>query len=205
VTAPEPGGGAATYTTTHLAHEPFTLVLRVESSSDAPKPVTVRVFLAHGDHVTERRMWIELDKFERELAPGVNVLAQPDARSSVIKRKGVRAPGAQDAGASSTDPWCDCGWPYTLLLPGGASTAEGTRFALAVVLTDFERDHEPASRRTCASMSFCGARQDYPDRRRMGYPFDRPFAEPIPQALAAHPSAALREIAIRCETERPSV
>jgi tyrosinase len=203
VTAPVPGGATETYTTTHLTHEPYTLALRVENPRDAPQPVTVRVFLAHADHADRRRMWMELDKFERTLAPGVNVIAQPDARSSVVKRKGVTAPGADRAGQGSTDPWCDCGWPYTLLLPSGASSEAGTPFVLAVVLTDYEQDREPASQRTCASMSFCGARQDYPDRRRMGHPFDRRFERPIPEVLAAHPAAALRPLAIRCETARP--
>jgi hypothetical protein len=78
------------------------------------------------------------------LLPGVNVVGRPDARSSVIKRKAVRAPGAEDHEEPSTDPWCDCGWPYTLLLPSGASTPEGTPFTLAVALTDYAgKSQEP--------------------------------------------------------------
>ena len=49
-------------------------------------------------------------------------------------------------------------------------------FVLMVMVTDagydrVEDDH------ACGSMSFCGVRDRYPDRRNMGYPFDRPFGD----------------------------
>jgi hypothetical protein len=122
----------------------------------------------------------------------------------VIKRKGVRAPGTEDPEEPTTDPWCDCGWPYTLLLPSGASTPEGTPFTLAVVLTDYAHDREPDHTRTCGSMSFCGARQNYPDRRRMGYPFDRPFkSRTIAETIRRQPSMTSIDLTIRCENDRP--
>jgi hypothetical protein len=65
-------------------------------------------------------------------------------------------------------------------------------------------DHagEPGS---CGSMSYCGARQRFPDRREMGYPFYRPFPNGVLATLAAMPNVALRDVAIRCETtERPA-
>ncbi|MBV8695459.1 MAG: hypothetical protein JO125_06830 [Chloroflexi bacterium] len=48
-------------------------------------------------------------------------------------------------------------------------------------------------------MSFCGARDRYPDTRSMGYPFDRPFPadQSIAQALAARPTIATRDITIK--------
>jgi hypothetical protein len=37
----------------------------------------------------------------------------------------------------------------------------------------------------CGSMSFCGVKDaDYPDKRPMGYPFDRPFSGKVSDALA---------------------
>lgn len=186
------------YWTTHLTHRPFGLFLRVAAS--AAQHVTVRVFLAHAELAEDRRMWIELDKFDHQLVAGVNLIGRPDALSSVIKRKGVDAPGA--APPVSGDTWCDCGWPYSLLLPSGASSEQGTPFKLAVVLTDWESDHagEPGS---CGSMSYCGSRQSYPDLREMGYPFDRPFPDGVLATLAAQPNVALRDLTIRCENERP--
>jgi hypothetical protein len=189
------------YWTTHLAHEPFGLFLRVEAA--AAQHVTVRVFMAHEELVEDRRMWIELDKFDQQLAAGVNLIGRPDALSAVIKRKDVHAPGAVASG-NGGDTWCDCGWPYGLLLPSGASTADGTAFKLAVILTDWESDHAgtPSS---CGSMSYCGARQRYPDLREMGYPFHRPFPNGVLQTLSGLPNVALRDLTVRCETaERPA-
>ena len=166
--------------------------------------MTVRTFLAHAALAEDRRAWIELDKLEATLAPGVNVLGRPDARSSVIKRRGVTAPGAEVLAADAADQWCDCGWPYSLLLPSGASDAQGTSFKLMVAVTDHEQDREPDHVRTCGSMSYCGALENYPDRRRMGYPFDRPFAEgTIAETIVAAPSLSVADLTIRCETERP--
>lgn len=70
------------------------------------------------------------------------------------------------------------------------------------MLTDWETDHagEP---RSCGSMSYCGSRQEYPDRREMGYPFHRPFVEDLVDTLAAQPNVAIRELTIRCENPRP--
>jgi hypothetical protein len=197
VTAPIPGS-EETYWTTHLTHRPFALFIRVEAVE--PQHVTVRVFLAHEDMADDRRMWIELDKFDRQLDQGVNVIGRPDALSSVIKRTGVNAPGSTPPGAE--DGWCDCGWPYTLLIPSGASTPAGTRFKLMVALTDWESDHagEPHS---CGSMSYCGARREYPDRREMGYPLHRPFGGDLVESLSAQSSIAIRDVTIRCRNRRP--
>ncbi len=188
----------------HLEHEPFTAFLRVENPRASVQDVTVRLFLCHAEHVEERRMWIELDKFRATLAPGVNVVAQPDARSSVIKRRGLEAPGA----VGPADSWdevayCDCGWPYTLLLPSGASNAAGTEFVLMAALTDWDWDRANDEARTCGSMSFCGAQDKYPDLQAMGYPFNRPFAGGLVSAIDAAPSMTRRDLTIRCENPAP--
>jgi tyrosinase len=187
----------------HLTHEPFVSFVRVENLKQDRQDVTVRLFLAHADLAEDRRLWIELDKFRATLDPGSNLLARPDARSSVVKRKGLRVPGAEAHAGQSTDVWCDCGWPYTLLLPSGASTAKGTPFKLMVAVTDWNEDRvgEPD---TCGSMSFCGARNQYPDARRMGYPFERKFDDSIAATIAAVPSMTMRDLRIRCTTVRPS-
>jgi hypothetical protein len=198
VTSPIPGGEDESYWTTHLVHRPFGLFLRLES--EAAQRVTVRVFIALAELANDRRMWIELDKFDRELEAGVNLTGRPDALSSVIKRKGVDAPGAVSPG--NGDAWCDCGWPYSLLLPSGESSTEGSDFKLAVIVTDWDSDHagEPGS---CGSMSYCGSRERYPDRREMGYPFHRPFPNGALDTLATQPNVAIRDVRIRCENQRP--
>src|SRR5262249_25084052 len=95
--------------------------------------------------------------------------------------------------------YCDCGWPYHLLVPRG--TAAGMPFRLLVILTDWLIDRVGADS-TCGSLSFCGARNsDYPDTRPMGYPLDRPLAngQTIVQ-LAADPgrlNIAARDLVIQ--------
>ena len=37
----------------------------------------------------------------------------------------------------------------------------------------------------------------------MGYPFNRPFPDGVPETLAAQPNVAMRDLAIRCENQRP--
>ena len=71
-----------------------------------------------------------------------------------------------------------------------------------VAVTDWSKDHlgEPE---TCGSMSFCGARNEYPDERPMGYPFDRPIDGYIRSAIRDEPSMAMRDLSIRCTTPRP--
>jgi hypothetical protein len=193
----------------HLKHEEVVYFLRLQNTRQAPQDVTVRLFLAHEQHAEERRMWIELDKFVAALKPGPNLVARPDARSAVVKRKGLARQGVRGAAPDpaqqpgETTVWCDCGWPYTLLLPSGASTSEGTRFKLMACVTDHASD-QLGRPQTCGSMSFCGARGEYPDRRTMGYPFDRPFAGTIEDAIAGHASMAMRDVQIRCATQRPA-
>ncbi len=90
--------------------------------------------------------------------------------------------------------YCTCGWPYNLLVPRG--TAEGMPFRLAVVCSDWEIDRAGGDE-SCGSLSFCGARDSYPDRRDMGYPFDRPFTDPIRDTILANAHMAFRDITIQ--------
>jgi tyrosinase len=186
-----------------LTHEPFTVALRLRNRKNVDQAVTIRLFVAHAELADDRRRWIELDKFKATLAPGDNVIAQPDARSSVIKRKGVTAPGAQPLHAG-VSPWCDCGWPYSLLLPSGASDPGGTPFRLMAAVTAWSQD-TANNADTCTSMSFCGSEQFYPDKRNMGYPFDRRFPQAgVVATIEAQPSMTVRDLTIRCENARPT-
>lgn len=103
-------------------------------------------------------------------------------------------PAAIDA--ADEQNYCTCGWPYNLLLPRG--TTDGMAFRLLVVCTDHAVDQTPSDdERPCGSMSFCGARDQYPDLRPMGYPFDRPFPLGVTTALAGHPHIATTGITIQ--------
>jgi len=182
-----------------LTHEPFAYFLRVENTSSEPVSVTLRIFLVPAALDTDRRAWMEMDKFLVDLAPGKQVIFRPDTESSIVKRPVEKSPAAVIPG--DTDPeersYCDCGWPYTLLLPRG--DPDGMPFRLLVLATDAAIDAvEPPER--CGSMSYCGAVDRYPDARDMGYPFSRPFgASPssISNRIVALHSAAGRTVKIR--------
>ena len=71
-------------------------------------------------------------------------------------------------------------------------------FRLFALITDGEIDNVPGPEH-CGSMSFCGAREEYPDQRSMGYPFDRGFSGAnFVETFANEPSASSRRLLIRC-------
>jgi hypothetical protein len=112
-------------------------------------------------------------------------------------------PPADDADTATIDQtveanYCTCGWPYNLLLPRG--TTAGMPFRLIVVCSDLAID-QVGGDEGCGSLSFCGARDQYPDRRRMGYPFDQPFADAIPDVVMANASMAFRDFTIRRQAD----
>lgn len=181
-TIPLPGGG--TGTKPYLDQEEFCYFLRFENTSDQPQKVTVRIFLAAKDFVDERRLWIEMDKFAHSLTPKQkSVVFRPGKLSAVVRKPARRPPDPPPQPHPGEDPnYCDCGWPYHLLLPRG--TTAGMDFRLMVMVTDHQADLVGAEKK-CGSMSFCGVKDaDYPDKRPMGYPFDRPFAGKVSDALA---------------------
>lgn len=184
-----------------LSHEPFTYFIRVENTSAQRLDVTARIFMVPSATAQDRRAWIEMDKFTSTLQPHERaVLCRSDRDSSVIKRPAETSPVAIDSRPASAEPsYCDCGWPYTLLLPRGM-TSPGMQFRLMVVFTDATTDRV-AQPGPCGSMSFCGARDRYPDTREMGYPFARPFAgtpaTAIRDFILGLPSAAARTVTIR--------
>lgn len=64
-----------------------------------------------------------------------------------------------------------------MLLPKG--NAAGAQYNIFVMLTDYDIDRvdQPDTQNPCNdAASFCGLKdQKYPDKRAMGFPFDRPF------------------------------
>jgi hypothetical protein len=185
----------------YLTHEPFSYFVRIANTAASLVTVTVRIFLAPADQAADRRSWMEMDKFLVELpAREKHVVYRPDTESSIVKRPKETSPAAVTEGGSGPDEdsYCDCGWPYTLLIPAGKP--EGMPFCLLVLCTDAVIDRV-VHQGHCGSMSYCGAVDRYPDSRDMGYPFSRPFDGPaetaIQERILALDSAAARTVTIR--------
>ena len=116
-------------------------------------------------------------------------------------RRGRAKTGATPCGSAAVLPpggidvnYCDCGWPYHLLLPRGL--AAGMPCRVLVMLTDRQADLGGAREKVRIDELLRRARRVYPDQRRMGYPFDRPFALPVTESLKGHAHIATREIKI---------
>jgi tyrosinase len=186
----------------YLDQKEFVYYLRLENKSSTSQDVTVRIFLVPQQSAKERRFWIEMDKFRQTLSAGQKkVVFRPAWESSVIRKPAAKPPRFLPIRRKGEMPgdqatYCDCGWPYNLLLPKG--TAAGMGFRFLVMLTDWTKDQVPANS-SCGSLSFCGSKQNYPDDRPMGYPFDRPFTggKDIAQTIAAQPNMATRDIIIQ--------
>ncbi|MDQ4100774.1 MAG: hypothetical protein M3115_01115, partial [Thermoproteota archaeon] len=187
-----------TTTITYLDQKEFSYFIRVENMLDRPKDVTVRIFLVPKSEAEDRRMWIEMDKFRHKLGPLQRaVIFRPAYNSAVIRKPGTKPPKPiEKAGTESGANYCNCGWPYNLLVPRG--THDGMPFRLMVMFTDWDKD-KVGEDTTCGSMSFCGARDSYPDSRGMGYPFDRPFpqGQSIADTIKENSNMAARDIKVR--------
>jgi tyrosinase len=186
----------------HGDHEPFLWRLHAENPGAAERKVTVRIFLAPADAAEDRRAWIEMDKFEHALAPGTNEIERPGSLASPVRKPAERPPVLVQGPANTPhEQYCRCGWPYHLLLPRG--TVAGMPFRVLVMLTDWDKDKVSGDDH-CGSMSFCGARDRYPDKREMGYPFSRPIPGGIAATLEALPSVHARDLTIRHDPRPPA-
>lgn len=206
----DPGRSEPPHPVRYLDQEPFVYFLRVENMAQQDTAVTLRIFLVAQEAASDRRLWIEMDKFKQELKANERaVICRPASLSSVIRKPAYKPPQAEQppdeppADSMQQDAqlepnYCDCGWPYNLLVPRGRP--EGMGFRLLVMATDWNLDHVPEDTH-CGSMSYCGARDTYPDQRAMGYPFDRPFPDAqgrsIPEVIAGQRNMASRDITIR--------
>ncbi|GFY67427.1 hemocyanin C chain [Trichonephila inaurata madagascariensis] len=120
---------------------------------------------------------IELDNFHVELKPGTNTVERRSIDSSVTLSKQptlkelLQGKGTDRRG----DEYCSCGWPDHLLIPKGDSS--GMKFHLFAIFTNYFEDTVNDHGRTneCVdAVSYCGAKdQLYPDKRAMGFPWDR--------------------------------
>ncbi len=101
-----------------LDHEEFHYFFRLENLLPREQEVTVRIFLVADAFAEERRLWLEMDRFDHTLRPSERAVLFRPARSASVVREG---------------------WPANLLLPRGRP--EGMLFRLMVLLTRPEREH----------------------------------------------------------------
>jgi tyrosinase len=187
----------------YLSHDDFYYFLRVENLANQPQTVTVRIFLAPETMAEDRSSWIEMDKFLYRLKGAERaVIFRPAELSSVVRKPALKPEDLALRSERKPSPkalkqsWCDCGWPYTLLLPRG--TAKGRQFRLFVMFSDGEDLSMPEHPENCTSISYCGLQDEkYPDKREMGYPFNRPWGHSISSTIARRDNMAARTITIR--------
>ncbi|XP_058983168.1 phenoloxidase 2 [Musca domestica] len=184
-------------TFTHLQHAPFKYVIDVTNNRNMPLRGTCRIFLCpqsdeRGTPLNlneQRQLAIELDKFKVTLEPGVNHIQQISTKSSVTipYERTFRPIGTNNQPKDQEElrefQFCGCGWPEHLLIPKGK--AEGMHFDLFVMISDMigdAVDQPEVPESLCNdSSSFCGLKDKlYPDKRSMGYPFDRRFTRETP-------------------------
>lgn len=106
-----------------------------------------------------------------------------------------------EAMSRSRFEFCGCGWPQHMLLPKGSE--QGVTYDVFVMVSDYAGDSVDDvynENDVCDdSSSFCGIRNKrYPDRRGMGFPFDRRSSATSLQNFASLSSnMRLGEVTIR--------
>ncbi|XP_017467198.1 PREDICTED: phenoloxidase 2-like [Rhagoletis zephyria] len=200
---------------THLQHTPFTYTININNEGGAQRFGTVRIFLGpktdeRGQGMLfkdQRLLMIELDKFVVSLNPGQNTVRRRSTESSVTIPfdRTFRNLDATRPAAGSADElefnFCGCGWPNHMLIPKGLP--EGLRCELFVMVSNYDQDRiEQQLVGTCSdAASYCGVRDRlYPDRRAMGYPFDRlsrPGADRLVNFLT--PNMSIVDVVVRHE------
>ncbi|XP_075983485.1 prophenoloxidase 2 [Anticarsia gemmatalis] len=178
---------------THLQHDEFNYVIEVNNTTGQSAMGTVRIFLAptlddKGAALSleaQRRLMVELDKFTTPLKPGNNTVRRRSLDSSVTIpyertfRNQTARPGDPGSTAAEEFDFCGCGWPHHMLIPKG--TQQGYPVVLFVMISNWNEDRiEQDLVGACNdAASYCGIRdRKYPDRRAMGFPFDRPLSAP---------------------------
>ncbi|XP_013143797.1 PREDICTED: phenoloxidase subunit 1-like [Papilio polytes] len=196
---------------THLQHDEFVYVIDVNNTLGQAATGTVRIFMAptvdeNGAPLPfedQRRLMIELDKFTQPLNAGTNTIRRRSVESSVtipyertFRDQSARPGSAGSAQAAQFD-FCGCGWPHHMLIPKG--TPQGYPVVLFAMVTNWDEDKiDQDLVGTCNdAAAYCGIRDRlYPDRRPMGFPFDRPAPAAILQDFLK-PNMAVRQCSIR--------
>ncbi|XP_050296602.1 phenoloxidase 1-like [Anthonomus grandis grandis] len=170
---------------THLQNINFTYTIKVNSNSS--RQGTCRIFLApkfdeQGNPWLlrdQKAMFIELDKFKVNLKQGENSIVRQSTDSSVTipferTYRDLDTSSPVNQQAVSQFNFCGCGWPQNMLIPKG--TAEGFVCQLFIMISNINDDaiNQDITGQCNDADSYCGIKdKKFPDRRSMGYPFDR--------------------------------
>lgn len=135
---------------------------------------------------------------------GQNTLTRSSTDSSVtipfersFRNLDFRRPQGGDALAQFN--FCGCGWPQHMLIPKG--TPQGYPCQLFVMISNYDDDRiDQTIDGVCNDAgSYCGIKDKlYPDRRSMGYPFDRvarPGVDTLQQFLT--PNMRVQDVSIK--------
>lgn len=171
---------------THLQHQPFNYTINVNNAG-AARQGTCRIFIApavdeRGNpwlFQDQRTLFIELDRFVVNLRPGQNTITRRSDQSAVtipFERtfRNLEANRPQGGDALEQFNFCGCGWPQHMLICKGS--VEGMQCQLFVMISNIadDRVNQDTNVPCNDASSFCGIKDRlYPDRRSMGYPFDR--------------------------------
>ncbi|KAG8238619.1 hypothetical protein J437_LFUL018537 [Ladona fulva] len=205
---------------THLQHNAFNFRITVENNTNKQVQGTVRIFLApkfdeRGVGMLfkdQRLLFIELDKFTVTLKsnPKINLVERSSTLSSVAIpfETTFRDLESRPAGVSQDlFNFCGCGWPQNMLIPKGAP--EGFPCELFIMISNFDNDKvdQPSGGGCEDAVSYCGLRdRKYPDRRSMGFPFDRmprTGVDTLQQFLTPNMSVIDTKIVFATRTEAP--
>ncbi|XP_049879265.1 phenoloxidase subunit 1 isoform X2 [Pectinophora gossypiella] len=198
---------------THLQHNEYQYVIEVTNSTGSSTMGMFRIFMAptqdeNGSPLSfeeQRQLMIELDKFQQGLSPGNNKIRRRSLDSSVTIpyertfRNQSDRPGDPGSNEAAEFDFCGCGWPHHLLIPKG--TQQGYPVVLFVMVSNWNEDMiEQDLVGSCNdAASYCGIRdRRYPDRKAMGYPFDRRGRDGVNSLTDfLTPNMAVRDCSIR--------
>ncbi|CAH0713851.1 unnamed protein product, partial [Brenthis ino] len=210
--------GAVYVRFTHLNHRPFRYVIDVNNTGSARR-ATVRIFMAPKFDERrspwvfsdQRKMFIEMDRFVVPLNAGQNQIVRMSTQSSVTipfeqTFRDLSVPRDQSDAVALN--YCGCGWPQHMLVPRG--TPAGAQYDLFVMLSNYDLDsvdNPDGTTMTCVeASSFCGLKdKKYPDRRDMGFPFDRPSNTAANIQDFILPNMSLTDITIRLKDDGAEV
>ncbi|CAH1283386.1 unnamed protein product [Diabrotica balteata] len=173
---------------THLNHQPFNYRIIVDNNG-AVRQGTCRIFMAPKYDESgrpwlfrdQRSLFIELDRFRVDLRQGQNTITRASTESTVTipferSFRDLNANRPQGGDDLAQFNFCGCGWPQHMLIPKGNTDDPGFRCELFVMISNYEGDkiNQDTSGVCNDADVFCGVKDKlYPDRRSMGYPFDR--------------------------------
>ncbi|XP_055317646.1 phenoloxidase subunit 1-like [Sitodiplosis mosellana] len=182
-------------TFTHLNYQHFSYLFEVENGNSAPVDGTVRIYLLpiksdKGDPLLfagSRKLAMEIDRFQATFPPGTSKLMRKSIDSSVTIPYDRTFPMQRDENVFLSDQpedvqtICMCGWPQHMLLPKGPE--DGYPYRIFAMISDYKFDkvdQEPSNGVCNDNYIMCGLRnRKYPDRRPLGFPFDRPAADGV--------------------------